>query len=198
MKRVLISFFCLGILVVALAGMMSSSPAVWWSWRGIDGKDMVLKLAIAGILTWLLVPNSTRFNPWSPTFLLGVTVGSIGLFFIRAIHVTGMAHWPFRFMGTAIPELGSVIWTSNQLNPIFASVFIPICLLSCFASHPYLKWLAFGVAIGMTSFFTVATFSAPAVWPMGSNLWAQIFLLGNAIICGLVTRLFLQADAETA
>lgn len=100
--------------------MMSSSPAVWWSWRGIDGKDMVLKLAIAGILTWLLVPDNTHFNPWSPTFLLGITMGSIGLFFIRAIHITGMVHWPFRFMGTAIPELGSVIWTNPQLNPIQA------------------------------------------------------------------------------
>lgn len=198
MKRVLISFFCLGILVVSLAGMASSHPSIWWDWRGLDGKDMLLKLVVSGVLTWLLVPQTARFNPWSPTFLLGITVGSIGLFFIRATHISGMVHWPFKFLGTAIPDLGSVLWTSAQLNPIFASVLIPIVLLSCLASSPHLKWFAFGIAIGMTSFFIVAAFSAPTVWPVGRSGWAMLFLLGNALVCGLTTRLFLQADIEAA
>jgi len=181
---------------MSLAGMASSPGGIWWSWRGINGTDILLKLAISGLLTWLLIPKNMRFNPWNPIFLLGVTVGSVGLFFIRAVHVSGMVHWPFRFWGTAIPELGSVFWTNSQLNPIFASVLIPIGLLACFASHPHLKWLAFGVAIGMTGFMVVATFTAPSMWPVGRGFWAQLFLMGNAIVCGLTTRLFLQADIE--
>ena len=134
---------------------------VWFEWRSLDWKGIGLKLAIAAALTGFLIPRSRQFNPWNLTFLLGIMFGSIGIFVLKAIHISAIPHWPLRLMGSSIPELGGALWNDPTLNPIFASLLIPFGLMTLLISHRDLKWMSLGTAIGTTAFLAVAAFDSP-------------------------------------
>ncbi|MEO0647202.1 MAG: DUF5942 domain-containing protein [Cyanobacteria bacterium J06650_10] len=179
-----------------LVSFSPSSNAIWWNWRGVNGQGMALKLLVAAGLAWFLPQNRDRVNYWHPNFLLGIVLGSIGLFFIKALHIRGMVHWPFQFLGSSIPELGSLFWQTSQLSPLFASCLVPLALMSLLGSHPHFKWLALGVSVGVTSFLFVSLFSAPSVMWFGRSGWSELYLLVNAIICAISTRLFFTVATE--
>jgi hypothetical protein len=63
-------------------------------------------------------------------------------------------------------------------------------------SHPGLKWWTLGIAIGMTSFMTVAAFTTPSMWLLGQGLVPQIYLGMNAAICFMVTALFMRVATD--
>ena len=169
---------------------------MWFDWQGLDWRGMGLKLAIAAILTWFLILRSGQFNPWNPTFLLGIVLGSIGIFVLKAIHISAIPHWPLRLMGSAIPELGGAIWNDPMLNPIFASLLIPFGLMTLLISDRNLKWMSLGTAIGMTAFLVVAAFDSPIILWIGTGAVAQIYLLANALICGVLTVSFSRVALE--
>ena len=169
---------------------------IWFDWRGLDGKGMALKLAIAAIFTWLIIPRGSRFNPWNLSFLLGIVLGSIGLFIFKALHITAVPHWPLRLIGSSIPELGGAIWNSATLNPIFASLLIPFGLMALLISHRILKWFSVGVAIGMTAFMAVGVISPPPILWIGGGRAAQIYFLANALACGFLTLLFTRVALD--
>lgn len=194
MKRFLISFFCIGLLLAMLVSLSPSVRGIGFRWSALNGQDIMLKLAVSGLLVWGLAPRSRSFNPWHPTFLLGIVLGSVGLFFFRAFYASGNLRWGFQLLGSSIPELGSVLFKTHDLNPLFASALIPFGLMACFASQPSFKWLSFGIALGMTAFMGVAAFSSPTMAIFGRGFFTQIFLLSNAVVCGLCARLFMQAD----
>ncbi|MBE7381516.1 MAG: S8 family serine peptidase [Leptolyngbya sp. SIO1E4] len=179
----------------AKQAVQGTSP-IRFDFSGLNWKDMAFKLSISALLSWLLIPRGSNFNPWNFTFLLGIVLGSIGLFFFRAIYIANVPHWPLRLVGSAIPELGGAIWNNATLNPIFASVLIPFGLMTLLVSHRSLKWVSLGIAIGMTAFMVVATFGAPSILWIGTGRVAQIYLLANAVICGILTALFFRVALD--
>ena len=160
--------------------------------------DIGLKLLAAALLTWLLTPRDSEFNPWSFTFLLGIILGSVGLFLLPAIRITTLPHWPLRLLGSAIPEMGGAIMNQTTLNPIFASILIPIGLMSVLISQRNLKWLVLGISVGMTAFMVIAASGSPTIWLIGSGQLARLFLLVNALICFFSTYLFMRVAVDDA
>ncbi|MEO0771418.1 MAG: DUF5942 domain-containing protein, partial [Cyanobacteria bacterium J06649_4] len=59
------------------------------------------------------------------------------------------------------------------------------------------KWYSLGVAVGTTAFLIVATFSSPSVVWFGRGLWAQLYLITNAVVCAIVTRTFFTVATES-
>lgn len=183
------------------ANAVQGKTPIRFDWRGLDWRGMAMKLAVAAGLTWLLVPrsgqHSGQFNPWNLMFLFGLIVGSIGLFVFQAMQVAALPHWPLRLVGSAIPELGGAIWNDATLNPLFASILIPLGLMALLISHPSLKWLSLGVAIGMTAFMAVATFTNPSLLWIGTGLRAQGYLAANGAIGSVLIALFFRVALES-
>ena len=190
MKRFLLFFFCFGLLLVMLVSFSPASRAIGWDWHAISGQGILLKLLVAAGLACFLPQHRDRMSYAHPNFLIGVVLGSIGLFFFKAFYVVGMVRWPFLFLGSSVPELGSLFWYTSRLNPLFASCVIPIALMSFLGSHPSWKWLALGVSIGMMAFMLVALVSSPSMMWFGSGGWSEIYLLVNIAICAFAVRLF--------
>ncbi|MEL6470710.1 MAG: S8 family serine peptidase [Cyanobacteria bacterium J06623_4] len=188
------------------AGLLNAGRAVqmnapvWLDWRGIDLISVAIKLASAAaltlFLTWLLRIERDRFNPFNRLFLAGVMFGSVGLFFIRILHVASLPHWPFRLLSSSIPEIGNAITNNSILNPLFASLVIPFGLLVLLISHPSLRWLSLGISVGVSAFLVVTAFTAPAVWLIGSGQAAQSYLLINALLCSALTAIFLRVAID--
>ena len=168
----------------------------WFDWRGLNPQGLVFKLAAAAVLIWLLVPRNRHFNPWNLTFLLGIALGSVGLFMVKAIQISGLPHWPLRLMGSAIPELGGALWNDPTLNPMFASLLIPLGLMALLISQRTLKWLAVGISIGMMAFMIVGAVSPPNILWVGSGQAARIYLLANVLIGSPLTALFFRVALD--
>ena len=185
------------------AGYLNAAKAIQgtfpirFDWRGFDWKGMALRLAVAAGLTWLLVPRGSSFNPWDWTFLLGIVLGSIGLFVFKAMYISGVPHWPLSLLGSAIPELGGAIWKDATLNPVFASLLIPFGLMTLLISNRALKWMSLGISIGMTSFMAVAALSSPTVLWIGSGRNALIYLVVNTVVCSILTALFFRVALDS-
>lgn len=194
-KRFLLGFFGFGFLLALLISF-SPSRAIWWDFRHIRGQGILIKLLVAAVLAAVLPAQRDRINYWHPGFLIGVGLGSVGLFFLKGLRVAGMARWPFQLLGTSIPEMGAVFWQTTQLNPLFASCLIPLVLMTFFISHPSLKWLSLGVSVGMMAFLVVAMFSSPSVAWFGRGLWAEVYLFVNLVVCAIATRLFFQVASD--
>jgi serine protease len=86
-------------------------------------------------------------------------------------------------LGSSIPELGNAIAGSHALNPLFASVLIPLGLIALLLGHRSWKWFAIGSCLGVASCLVVSAVVSPAVWGLGAGVLAQIFLIANALLC---------------
>ncbi|HYW18676.1 MAG TPA: S8 family peptidase [Nodularia sp. (in: cyanobacteria)] len=135
---------------------------------------------------------------WSWSLSSGLIAGSSGLFFLRGLYIFDLPQWPFRVLGSSIPELGNTLQGTNALNPIFASVLIPIVLIALFLGHSSWKWFAIGSSLGFAAFLTVSAIYDPAVWGLGSSYLARSFLISNALLCYGLARLALKNETQTA
>ena len=156
------------------------NPRFW-----IDGGAVALlpKLAMvvgSYLLAWFL-RNYFPFG-WSWSLATGLVAGSSGLFFLRGFYIFDLPQWPFRVMGSSLPELGNAVQGSPALNPIFASVLIPFLLIALLLSHSTLKWFAVGTALGVAACLGVSAVVSPAVWGLGAGA-ARLFLTVNALLC---------------
>ncbi len=125
------------------------NPRFW-----IDGGAVALMPKIVMVLgSYLLAWFLRNYFPfaWSWSLTTGLVAGSSGLFFLRGFYVFDLPQWPFRVLGSSIPELGNAIQGSPVLNPLFASVLIPLVLVLLFLGHPQWKWLAIGSTLGVAS-----------------------------------------------
>ena len=188
-------FFGVGILLALLVSS-SSSQTIVLNWRAVDGQDVMVKLVLAACLAWFLPTRRNRVNYWSLNFLVGLLVGSVGLFFLKAVHISGVTRWPFDVFALAIPETGSVFMHPSQVNPLFASCLVPIVLMAALVSHAQLKWLALGISVGMVSYLVAATFSTTSVVWLGQGLWVQGYLFLNAVVGAIATRMFFNVATE--
>jgi len=100
----------------------------------------------------------------------------------------------FRVLGSSIPELGNALGGSSALNPLFASVLIPLALIALLLGHPSWKWFAIGSALGVTSCLLVSAVVTPDVWWLGQSTIARIFLIANALMCYGLPWLAMQGE----
>ncbi|MDH6055450.1 S8 family peptidase [Umezakia ovalisporum] len=172
------------------------NPRFW-----IDGGAVALLPKLLMVLgSYLLAWFLRVYFPftWSWSLSSGLIAGSSGLFFLKGIYIFDLPQWPFRLLGSSIPELGNTLQGTNALNPIFASVLIPIVLMALFLGHPSWKWFAIGSTLGCAAFLTVSAIYDPAVWGLGSSNLARIFLITNALLCYGLARLALKTDNQIA
>jgi serine protease len=154
------------------------NPGFW-----IDGGTITLLPKLAMVLgSYLLAWFLRNYLTFNLSLATGLVTGSCGLFFLQGLYIFDLPQWPFRLMGSSVPELGNVVMGTNSLNPFFASALIPLLLIVLFLNHPQLKWVAIGCSLGVASSLTITAFTNPLVWGFGFGLISQIFLLLNALI----------------
>jgi serine protease len=157
------------------------NPRFW-----IDGGTIMLLPKIGMVIgSYLLAWFLRVYFPfsWSWSLTSGLVAGSSGLFFLRGFYIFDLPQWPFRVMGSSIPELGSAVQGSSMLNPIFASVLIPFILVALLLGHKQWKWVAIGSALGVASCLAVSAVVSPSVLWLGSGVLARLFLIANALLC---------------
>ncbi|HEY9829842.1 MAG TPA: S8 family peptidase [Stenomitos sp.] len=171
------------------------NPRFW-----IDGGTVMLLPKIAMVLgSYLLAWFLRNYLPfWGLSLTTGLVAGSSGLFILRGLYIFDLPQWPFRVMGSSIPELGSAIQGSSMLNPIFASVLIPFILVALLLGHKEWKWVAIGSALGVASCLAVSAVMSPSLLWLGSGIVARVFLITNALLCFGLAYLASKGEMKTA
>ncbi|MBD2365002.1 S8 family serine peptidase [Anabaena minutissima FACHB-250] len=172
------------------------NPGFWIDGGAVALLPKILMVVGSYLLAWFL----RVYFPfaWSWSLSSGLIFGSSGLFFLKGIYIFDLPQWPFRVLGSSLPELGNTIQGTGALNPIFASVLIPIVLMALLLGHPNWKWFAIGSTLGVAACLTVSAVLDPAVWGLGSDNLARIFLIANALLCYALARLALNNEGQTA
>jgi len=172
------------------------NPRFW-----IDGGVIALMPKIAMVLgSYLLAWFLRNYFPfaWSWSLTTGLVAGSSGLFFLRGFYIFDLPQWPFRVMGSSIPELGNVVQGSSAFNPIFASVLIPLILVALLLGHRDWKWVAIGSALGVASCLAVSAVMSPNLIWLGSGMVSRVFLVANALLCFGLAYLASKGEGKTA
>ncbi len=157
------------------------NPRFWIDGGTIALIPKVVMVLGSYLLAWFL-RNYFPFN-WSWSLTTGLVTGSSGLFFLKGFYIFDLPQWPFRVMGSSLPELGNAVQGTVQLNPFFASALLPFILVVLLLGHSQWKWFAIGTALGVASCLGVSAFVSPAVWGLGSAFFARSFLIVNALLC---------------
>lgn len=166
------------------------NPRFW-----IDGGTIAILPKVAMVLgSYLLAFFLRNYFPfgWSWSLSSGLIMGSSGLFFLKGFYVFDLSQAPFRMMGSSLPEMGNALNGSAALNPIFASVLIPLGLLLLIAGTEVGKRFGVGLSLGVASCLAVNAVLSPMVWGLGSGVLAQGFLIVNAILCFALAKLMLK------
>ena len=170
------------------------SPRFW-----VDGGAVALipKL-IMMIGSYLLAILLNRWFPfrWNWSFSNGIFFGGAGLFFLRGFYVFDITQLPFRIAGSSLAELGNAFSNTNALNPITASVLLPLGLLLILLGHPQWKWFAIGSAIGTSVCLATSAVLAPQMMWIGEGNPAIAFLGVNSLLC--FGCAYLSIKSETA
>ncbi|MGB2924276.1 MAG: S8 family peptidase [Limnothrix sp.] len=169
------------------------SPRFW-----IDGGTIALLPKVAMVLgSYLLAFFLRNYFPfaWSWSLSSGLIMGSSGLFFLKGFYIFDLSQAPFRVLGSSLPEIGNALNGSAALNPIFASVLIPFGLLILIAGTEIGKRFGVGLSLGVASCLLVNAFVSPMVWGLGSGIFAQGFLIVNAVLCFALAKLMLKEPA---
>ncbi len=172
------------------------NPRFWIDGGVVALMPKILMVLGSYLLAWFL-RNYFPFG-WSWSLATGLFAGSSGLFFLRGFYIFDLPQWPFRVLGSSIPELGNAVQGSTALNPLFASVLIPLALVLLFLGHPQWKWLAIGSALGVASCLAVSAVLSPAVWGLGSGVVARVFLGVNALLCFGLAYLASKGEEQAA
>jgi serine protease len=172
------------------------NPRFWFDGGIIALWPKVLMVLGSYLLAWFL----KHYFPfaWTWSMATGLVMGSSGLFFLRGLYIYDAPQWPFRLMGSSIPELGTAIQATGLLNPFFASVLIPLALIALLLGHSQLKWFAIGTTIGVSVCLAVSAVMDPALMWLGDGAIARIFLAGNALLCLALARLVLKPEGRIA
>lgn len=172
------------------------NPGFW-----IDGGAVALLPKILMVLgSYLLAWFLRVYFPftWSWSLFSGLVAGSSGLFFLKSIYIFDLPQWPFRLLGSSIPELGNTIQGSSALNPLFASVLVPLVLVILLLGHPQWKWFAIGSSLGVAACLGVSAVLDPAIWGLGSGMLARSFLIINALLCFGLASLAVRNEEQSA
>ncbi|KYC38085.1 serine protease [Scytonema hofmannii PCC 7110] len=163
------------------------NPRFWIDGGAVALLPKVLMVLGSYLLAWFLRVYFPFNWGWSLSF--GLIAGSSGLFPFKGFYIFDLPQWPFRLLGSSIPELGNTLQGTNALNPLFASVLIPLILIALLLGHRDWKWFAIGSSIGVAACLAVSAALDPTVWGMGSGVVARLFLTVNALLCFGLARL---------
>jgi serine protease len=164
----------------------------------IDGGAIALVPKIAMVLgSYLLAFFIRNYLPFSFPLFSGMIAGSSGLFFLKGLYIFDLPQAPFRLLGSSIPELGNAISGDSMLNPVFASVLIPLILLIVCWSVPSGKWFAVGTSLGVASCLFVSAVVAPNMWLLGDGGIARGFSIVNGLLCFGLARFAARGDSQT-
>ncbi|BAY47637.1 peptidase S8/S53 [Scytonema sp. HK-05] len=172
------------------------NPGFWIDGGAVALLPKILMILGSYALAWFLrvyFPFS-----WGWTLSCGLIAGSSGLFPLKGIFIFDLPQWPFRLLGSSIPELGNTLQGTNAFNPLFASVLIPLVLMALLLGNPKWKWFAIGSSLGVAACLVVSAVSDPAVWGLGSGILARMFLLVNALLCFGLARLAVKNEEQPA
>ncbi|MEM8832888.1 MAG: DUF5942 domain-containing protein, partial [Cyanobacteria bacterium P01_G01_bin.19] len=118
----------------------------------IDGGAVALLPKLGMVIgSYLLAWFLRNYLPFTLAMNGGLIFGSSGLFFLQGLYWFDLPQWPMRLAGSSIPELGNVVLGNSSLNPLFASVLIPLGLIILLMGSPTLKWFAIGSSIGVAA-----------------------------------------------
>jgi serine protease len=172
------------------------NPRFWIDGGVIALIPKLLMVVVSYLIAWLLrVWFPFR---WTWSFTGGVLMGSAGLFFLKGFYIFDLPQWPFRLIGSSLPELGGAIAGSNVLNPIFASILLPLALIVCLLGHKEWKWFAIGAAIGVGGCLGMSTLLAPELLWLGDGFIARSFLVVNALLCVKLAQLAIKSEVKPA
>ncbi len=164
----------------------------------IDGGAVALLPKVAMVLgSYLLAFLIRNYIPFTFPLFSGMIAGSSGLFFLKGFYVFDLPQAPFRLLGSSIPELGNAIAGNSILNPVFASVLIPLLLLVFCWSLPQGKWFAVGTSLGVAACLLVSAVVSPQVWLLGDGGIARGFLVVNGLLCFGLARFAARGDSQT-
>jgi serine protease len=172
------------------------NPRFW-----IDGGVVALLPKLAMVLgSYLLAWFLRSYFPfsWSWSLATGLITGSSGLFFMKGIYIFDLPQYPFRLLGSSLPELGSAVQGSSALNPISASVLIPGILLALLLGHRQWKWFAIGSTIGVSVCLAVSAAIDPTLMWLGGGVIARLYLIVNALLCFGLARLAMKPGDKIA
>ena len=165
----------------------------------IDGGAVALLPKLGMVIgSYLLAWFLRNYLPFTLGLNSGLIFGSSGLFFLQGLYWFDLPQWPMRLAGSSIPELGNVVLGNSSLNPLFASVLIPLGLILLLSGNPSLKWFAIGSSIGVAACLGITAFTDPSLWLFGSGLFAQGYLLINAFLCLGLAYLASQKDLASS
>jgi serine protease len=164
----------------------------------IDGGAIALVPKLAMVLgSYLLAFLIRTYVPLGLPLMSGMVLGSSGLFFLQGFYIFDLPQAPFRILGSSIPELGNAIAGNSILNPVFASVIIPLLLMIACWSFTSGKWFAVGTSLGVSACLLVNAVVAPQVWWLGDGEVARIFLVVNGLLCFGLARFAARGDSQT-
>jgi serine protease len=170
------------------------SPRFWVDGGAIALVPKLVMMFGSYLLAWIL----NRWFPfrWNWSFSNGIFFGGAGLFFLRGFYVFDITQLPFRIAGSSLAELGNAFSNTNALNPITASVLLPLGLLLVLLGHPQWKWFAIGSAIGTSVCLATSAVLAPQMMWIGDGMPAIAFLSINSLLC--FGCAYLSIKSETA
>jgi serine protease len=164
----------------------------------IDGGAIALLPKVAMVLgSYLLAFLIRNYLPFGLPLFSGLIAGSSGLFFLKGFYIFDLPQAPFRVLGSSIPELGNALSGNSILNPLFASVLIPVILLVVCWSLPQGKWFAVGTSLGVAACLFVSAAVSPNVWLLGDGGMARGFLIVNGLLCFGLARFAARGDSQT-
>jgi serine protease len=164
-----------------------------------DGGAVALLPKIAMVLgSYLFAFIVRHYFPfaWTMSLATGLVAGSSGIFPLRGLYLFDLDQTPFRVMGSSLPELGNMVAGNGILNPLFASALIPVFLLVLLWSNVTGRRFAIGLTIGTAACLAVNAVVDPQVWMLGNGVFSQIFLAANALLCFVLGRFALKAEAR--
>jgi serine protease len=121
----------------------------------------------------------------------GLIWGSCGLFGLRMIEIFDAPQWPLRVLGSSLPELGGAAW-GNALNPVTASVLLPLGFAALLLGNPQGRQWTIGVSLGTAACLGVSALVGPHLMWVGPGGLARLFLGGNALLCLGLAALIVQ------
>jgi serine protease len=164
--------------------------------------DMVGSKARLGMLVsaFLLAAGlSWKFKVrWNVGFIFGLILGSSGFFLLQGVYAYGAPQWLFRFLGSAIPEMSTAVQGIPALDPLSASVLMPLAVWFVVGRSSIWRWLAIGLGIGMVPGLLGPIPAAPEILKLGSGWVGQVFLGVNALACMVFNYLVLRRHERPA
>ena len=157
------------------------NPKFWIDDGAVAILPKILMVVGSYVLAWVL-RYYTRF-PFGGSLQLGLIMGSSGFFVLKPLYIYDWPHWPMRVLGSSLTEFGGILNNSSILNPLFASVLIPLALMVLLLGNSVGKNFATGICLGVAACLGVSAIYSPTVWGLNNHLVTQSFLIVNALLC---------------